>query len=181
MEKWIKSEIAYDGAIIKVRVGEVELEDGTRAKREVVEHNGGVGVVPFTGHSVILVRQYRIAVGDYVLEIPAGKMESRGEDPAMRARAELREETGYEAGELKYLGYVYCAIGFCTEKAHLFLGLDMEKVSGQNLDHDERIEIVEMPIAEIREWVEAHRFIDAKTLLGCQALLRHIDQSAAHV
>jgi len=179
MEKWIDSSIAYDGAIIKVRVGEVELEDGTRAKREVVEHNGGVGVVPYTGHSVILVRQYRIAVGDYVLEIPAGKMERRDEDPAMRARAELREETGYEAGRLDYVGYVYCAIGFCTERAHIFLGLDLKKVSEQQLDHDERVEIVEVPISEIRENVEAHRYIDAKTMLGLQALLRRIDQGTA--
>lgn len=176
MEKWIESSVLYDGAILKLRVGEVELEDGRRAKREVVEHNGGVAVVPYTGHSVIMVRQYRIAVQDYVLEIPAGKMEALDEDPEMRIRKELMEETGHEAGKLIYLGYVYGAIGFCTERIHLYLGLDLKKVADQALDPDEHIEIVEVSLEQMREDVYAHRYIDAKTLLGCQALLRHIEQ-----
>ena len=85
MEEWIESKKVYDGRIIAVRVGDVRMDDGTVAFREVIEHPGGVAVVPVLGDSVILVRQYRVAIGKEILELPAGKLEGV-EDPEERGR-----------------------------------------------------------------------------------------------
>lgn len=173
MEKWTSDEVIYDGQVFRVRTGEVVLEDGTAAQREVIEHPGGVGVIPFTGTSVLFVRQYRIAIGKVILEMPAGKREG-DEDPAVCGMRELIEETGYRAGRLVPAGAVYATVGYCSELIHIFLALDLEHV-GQNLDHEERIELVEMPLAEVRAALREHRFEDAKTVVGLHALIQHLD------
>lgn len=173
METWKKIDTVYSGTVFCVKTGEVALEDGTLAQREVVEHPGGVGVVPFDGVNVILVRQYRIAIAKEILEIPAGKREGE-EDPAACGMRELIEETGYRAGQLIDAGAVYATVGYCSEKIHLYLGLDLEHV-GQNLDEEERIELVRLPLEEVRQGLKEHRFEDAKTVVGLHALLQHLD------
>jgi len=172
METWVKSEIMYEGRIVRLRVGEVSLDNGARAYREVVEHPGGVCVVPFTGHSVILVRQFRIALGKYILEAPAGKIEP-GDIAVERAERELEEETGYRAGRMLPIGEVYSTVGFCSEKIHLFLAIDLEKTE-QRLEEEERIELVEVPMAEVRKRLREHRFEDGKTVIGLYALLDYV-------
>ena len=178
MERWENSEILFDGRVVRLRVGEVRLDNGDRAVREVIEHPGGVGVVPYTGSSVILVRQYRIAVGEYVLEVPAGKLEAGDTGPEYRGRQELEEEAGYVAGRMHYVGFIYSAIGFCSEKVHLYLALDLRKTA-QRLERDERIEIVEMPLDKVREGLRKHVFQDAKTAVGLQALLNYLDTNGS--
>ena len=173
MEKWQENQIVYDGTVFRIRTGAVTLEDGTRAQREVVEHNGGVGVIPFDGESVILVRQYRIAIGQDILEIPAGKREG-DEDPAACGVRELIEETGYRAGELIPAGSYYATVGYCSEKFHLYLAFDLQHV-GQKLDEEERIELVELSLDEVRQGLKEHRFEDGKTVVGLHALLQHLD------
>jgi len=174
METWDKSDILYDGAVVRLRVGTVRLDNGAEARREVVEHPGGVAVVPFTGDSVILVKQYRIAAGEYVVELPAGKLEG-AEDPRHRGACELEEETGHRAGRMLPVGCYYMAIGFCSEQVHLFLAFELEKTA-QRLEEEERIELVELSLDEVRAGLRAHRFNDAKTALGLQALLDHLDR-----
>jgi ADP-ribose pyrophosphatase len=173
MERWNESKLLYDGRVVRLRIGEVTLDDGTQAFREVVEHPGGVCVVPFTGHSVILVKQFRIAIGDYVLEAPAGKLEGP-EEPEARGRAELEEETGHRAGQMIPAGFIYASVGYCSEKIHLFLALDLVKTE-QRLEDDERIELVEMPIEDIRRGLAANAFEDGKTVVGLYALLNHLE------
>ncbi len=173
MEVWADNKVIYDGKVVRLRVGDVVLDNGRRALREVVEHPGGVCIIPFTGDSVILVRQFRIAVGDYVIEAPAGKMEG-GENPVHRAACELEEETGYRAGALIPVGGVYSSVGYCSEKIHLFLAHDLEKTQ-QQLDDDERIDLVEMSLSEVREKLRAGIFDDAKTVVGLYALLEYLD------
>ena len=92
-ETWVERETKYKGRIFSLDVGKARLEDGTVAHREIVIHGGGVGVVPVFSDGVILVRQFRIATGKQVLEIPAGRLEP-GESKEDRACAELEEETG---------------------------------------------------------------------------------------
>ncbi len=174
MEIWKNSRIIYDGTVVRLRVGEVELDNGAPAHREVIEHPGGVCVVPFNGKSVILVRQFRIAVGDYVLEAPAGKLEGN-EEPAYRGACELEEETGYRAGKLIPAGGVYASVGFCSERIHLFLAFDLEPC-GQRLEEEERIELVELPLDEVRRRLAEHRFDDGKTVVGLHALLGHLER-----
>lgn len=173
MEHWTNDRIIYEGDVFRVRAGEVVLEDGTPARREVIEHPGGVGMIPFTGHSVLLVRQYRIAIGKAILEMPAGKRE-QNEAPEACGMRELIEETGYRAHQFIPAGAFYATVGYCSELIHIFLALDLEHV-GQNLDHEERIELVEVPLDDVREGLRAHRFEDGKTVIGLHALLQHLD------
>jgi len=177
MEIWKDNEVLYDGKVVRLRVGDVVLDHGGLARREVVEHPGGVCVVPFTGHSVILVRQFRIALEKDVIEAPAGKLEG-DEDPAYRGACELEEETGYRAGRLVPVGSVYSSVGFCNEEIHVFLGLDLEKTA-QRLDEDERIELVEVPLDDVRRGLREHRFDDGKTVVGLYALLDHLAGQSA--
>jgi len=172
METWIDSETLYEGKIVTLKRGRVRLDDGQEAIREVVEHNGGVAVAPRLGDSVILVRQYRIAVGKELLELPAGKLEG-DEDPLERGRIELEEETGYRAARMIPAGYFYPSCGILSEKLHVFLALDLEKVE-QRLEWDEVIEVVEMPLSEVRQRLMANAFEDAKTIIGLHALLAHV-------
>lgn len=177
MEIWRENRIVYEGRIVRLRTGDAELDDGRLAYREVVEHPGGVCVVPFTGHSVILIRQYRIALGQYIIEAPAGKLEA-GDSPLSRGEAELEEEIGYRAGRMLPIGRIFSSVGFCSEIIHLFLGLDLEKTA-QRLEEDERIELVELPLDEVREGLRTHRFEDAKTVAGLYALLDYLAETTA--
>lgn len=175
MEKWIRQERPFTGQIFSLVVGEVALDDGRTAAREVIEHNGGVAVVPVLGDEVILIRQFRIAVGKEILELPAGRLEG-DEDPVRRARLELVEEIGYQAGKLVPAHTYFASAGFTNEPMHLFLAYDLEWV-GQQLEDDERIEQVRLPFADIRQWLRDGRIEDAKTLIGLQALLLHLKET----
>lgn len=172
METWINSDVLYEGRIVRLRVGEVALDDGQRAQREVVEHPGGVCVIPYTGHSVLFVRQFRIALGRYLLEAPAGKREGT-EDPAHRAACELEEETGHQAGQIIPAGAYFPTVGFCSETIHMFLALDLVKTTPRP-DAEERIELVELPLEEVRDMLRANQIEDGKTVIGLYALLNHL-------
>lgn len=173
MEIWKQSRVLYEGNVFSLRAGEVLLDDGTIAHREVIEHPGGVCIAPFDGEHVILVRQFRIAVNEYVLELPAGKLEG-AEDPAHRAARELEEETGYQAGRLLPAGSFFMSVGFCTERMYQYLALDLTKTA-QQLETEERIELVEMSLEKVRDGLHQHAFIDGKTALGLHALLHHLE------
>ena len=163
MESWAENRVLYDGRVVRLRVGDVTLDDGSRALREVIEHPGGVCILPCTGHSVILVRQFRIALGEEVLEAPAGKIEGN-EDPEYRARRELEEETGYRAGRVIPVGHIFASVGYSSERIHLYLAFDLEPVE-RNPDPDERIESVEMSLEEVAGLLAAHAIPDGKTVV----------------
>ena len=173
METWKERTTVYNGHIFDVETGTAILRDGQEAPRDLVIHPGAVGIVPFTGHSVILVKQYRIAVGETMLEIPAGKLEG-DEDPVDRARIELIEEAGYTIGTLVPKGFIYPFVAFLTEKIYLFLAFDLSETPAQP-EWDEDIEVVEMPIAEVREKLAQGYFTDVKTIAGLLALVSHLD------
>lgn len=172
MEQWVHNRKVFEGRIVSVRSGEVRLADGTLAPREVVEHPGGVGVLPVLDSAVLLIRQYRIAVGREILEIPAGKLEP-GDTPLARARHELEEETGYRAERLEPAGSVFASVGYTSEEIHLFLAYGLEHI-GQRLEFDERIEVARIPLAEARRRVAAYEIQDAKTLIALEALFRRL-------
>ena len=174
MEKWKDSSILYDGKVVKLRVGQVTLDDDSLAHREVVEHPGGVCILPFTGTHVILVRQFRIALDQYVLEAPAGKLEG-DEDPLARGIAELEEETGHIAGTIVSAGSVFASVGFCSEVIHLYLAFDLTKTA-QRLETEERIELVEMPLDAVRAALRDHTIRDAKTVVLLHRLLAYLDR-----
>ncbi len=172
IENWVHNKTIFQGRVIRVRTGEVELEDGTRAYREVVDHGGGVGVVPVMGDHVILVRQFRIAVGKPMLEIPAGRLEP-GEQPDHCARRELEEEVGCRTNRLVHVATCYCSPGFTSERDYLYLAFDLERTQ-QMLEQDERIALVEIPLDEIAARLDNMEFDDAKTIIALRELQAYL-------
>lgn len=155
----------YEGIVVNVIMDSIRLPDGALAYREVVEHPGGVCVLPVdTDGCAWCVRQFRYPSRRHLLEAPAGKLEP-GEDPLSCAIRELSEETGFTAGRMVSLGSYYTSPGFSTEELHLFLALDLEK--GQaHLDPGEFLDVERHPLSELMQMVQNGEIPDAKTAIA---------------
>lgn len=165
----MSSKRIYEGKIINLRVDTVAFPNGRTGTREVVEYPGAVAVVPVNERGeLLLVRQFRHAVGKTLLEIPAGKLEV-GEDPLASARRELLEETGYEAERLNRLFGFFSTPGFTTEELHLFLATGLQ-LKEQNLDEDEFIDVVAVPFEQAVGMIWAGAICDAKSVAGILAV-----------
>lgn len=175
METWVRCEQEYKGRIISLWVGDVQLDDGSTASREVIRHTGGVAIVPVFNDSVILIRQFRISIGREVLELPAGRLEEN-ETPEACARRELEEEIGYRAGEMVPAASYYSSVGFTDEKMYMFLAFQLQRV-GEHLESDERVQRIDVPIAEIKSKLANNEFEDSKTIIGLRELLSYIDSA----
>lgn len=174
-EKMISSKRIYEGRIINLRVDAVVLPDGKTTNREIVEYAGAVAIVPVNEKGeLLLVRQYRYAVGETLLEIPAGKMEP-GESYAACAGREMVEETGYEAGNLKHLISFYSTPGFTNEQIHLFLATDLVPKK-QDLDEDEFIEVEIVSLKKAPEMILSGEICDAKSVAGILAALNYLNE-----
>ncbi len=150
---------------MNLRVDTVELSDGRRATREVVEHAEVVAVVPLReGEDVLLVRQFRLPTEQVMLEVPAGGVDE-GESAAEAAQRELGEECGQRAGRLERLGGFYVSPGFCSEFVHVFLATELEPVE-RRPDPDEELEVVRLPLAEALRLVGAGEIRDGKSIIG---------------
>jgi len=167
-EKTINSERIYEGAILNLRKDQVTVRDGKTSWREIVEHNGGVAIAAFTdAGKMVMVRQYRKAAEQVVLEVPAGKIDN-SEEHYVAAKRELLEETGYSAQNLEHIMEFYSSIGFCTEVIHLYLATGL--VAGKtSFDESEDIEILEYDLDELLAMVGRGEIIDAKTVVAIQA------------
>lgn len=174
MEQWVSPEVKFSGRIFTVRAGGITLDDGTPAYREVVDHPGGVCVLPFDGTRVTLVRQYRIAVGEEVLEAVAGKLEP-GDDPAQRARLELEEEAGIHAHTLVHVGEIFGCVGFCSERIFLYLALDLHYGIARP-EAEERLQLESFTLDELKQLLASHKLKDAKTIVLLERLLRWTEQ-----
>ena len=166
IEKKTASELLYDGKVVTLYKDTVELPDGNSAIREYVKHIGAVCVVPVTDDGeVILERQFRYAVGEILVEIPAGKLDFPGENLEEAARRELREETGAEAEELIDLGDYYGSPAIMGERIRMFLARGLT-FTGQELDDDEFLETFRMPLDEAVAKIMAGEIPDGKTQAG---------------
>ena len=165
VEKTLRSEMIYQGRIIRVRLDEAELENGKTAPREVVEHPDGVAVIPVDdAGNVYMVRQFRYAYMRQFLEIPAGKLDA-GEDALIGAARELREETGLSAESLIPLGGYAVSPGFCDETLHIYLARGLTR--GQaSPDEDEFLDVELIPLEKLHSMVMAGEIEDAKTAIG---------------
>ena len=165
----IDGEVVWEGKIGRVRIDRFRYEDGEEAEREIVEHPGAVGVVAHDGERLYLVRQPREAVDDpALLELPAGKLDEEGESPLDTAQRELAEEIGKGARTWQHLTSFFTSPGFTNEECHLFMATDLYDESS-GTDEDERIEIVEVPLARLDQTIRDCR--DSKTLV-CLLWLR---------
>ena len=164
-EQVLSSQEIFQGRAIKVRVDTVEKLDGRKTTREIVEHDDCVAIVAMDNEeNVLLVRQFREAVGKELLEIPAGGID-RGEDAAQAVRRELREETGYLPQKLKRLGGFYSAPGYSTEYLHLYLATELT-LSPLEAEDTESIELVRVPLADIPSLIASGKIYDAKSIAG---------------
>lgn len=164
-EKTMKCERVYEGKILNLKIETVELPDKKYSKREIVEHPNGVGIIPIIDDkNMIMVKQYRKAVEKIMLEIPAGILEVN-EEPRDAALRELKEETGFDADEIKYMMEFYTSPGYCDEKIYLFLAEDLKE--GEAIpDSEESVEHEVYAIDELVKMVNRGEIVDSKTIIG---------------
>lgn len=164
-ERTLDSRQIYEGRIVALRVDTVALPGGRETTREVVAHPDCVAIVAIdAADNVILVRQFRHAVGKELLEIPAGSIEP-GEEALHSAIRELEEETGYTAGRMERLGGFYSSPGYSTEFLHLFLATELEPGPSSAME-DEIIEVMPVPLAKIPGLILSGEVCDAKSIAG---------------
>ena len=164
-EETISSEQVFEGRIVKLRVDTVRLPDGRESTREVVVHRGAVTAVPLIdSESIVMVRQFRQAAGETLLEIPAGGLE-HGEDPVACAERELREEIGYHPNKLTLMFRSYLAPGYSSEMLHTYLAEDLVESSDKS-DDDEFLEVVEVRMSDAVDLIRSGEIKDAKTICG---------------
>ncbi|ALC90048.1 ADP-ribose pyrophosphatase [Bacillus sp. FJAT-18017] len=168
-EKTIGSKEIFSGRIITVKLDEVELPNGKTSTREIVKHPGAVAVLAVTDdNKIVMVEQYRKPMEKILVEIPAGKLEE-GEDPAVCARRELEEETGYECQEMELLISFYTSPGFADEIVHLYIAKGIsQKEDAAGLDEDEFVNVMELTLEEALTLIEEKRIYDAKTAYAVQ-------------
>lgn len=162
-ERLIESRRIYKGRAIGVKVDSVEKESGRVTTREVVQHSDCVAILAIdAARNVLLVRQFRHAVGRELLEIPAGGIEPE-ETPEQAVCRELREESGYMPRQVVKLGGFFSAPGYCTEYLHLFLATELEH-SPLEAEDTESIELVRVRPADVRQLVVSGEICDAKSV-----------------
>jgi ADP-ribose pyrophosphatase len=168
-ETVLTSEQVFSGLRIKVRVDEVEMADGRRTRREVVEHPDAVVILALRDDGCIaFVRQWRHPIGRPLLELPAGRVDP-GETPAETARRELREEVGLDPARLDFARGFYVAPGFANEFLHGFIARDCTE-SLLEADEDEELIVEWRPLGDAMELVEAGEIVDAKSVILIQYL-----------
>jgi ADP-ribose pyrophosphatase len=165
----------YNGQIVKLDLHEVRLPDGNHRKREVVQHPGAAAIVAVDADGkILLVRQYRIAAGKILHEIPAGTLKPT-EPPDQCAIRELQEETGYKPGSLEKLTGFFPAPGYTSEFIHVYLAKDLTE-SRLQADADEFIEVDHVTLAEAVEMIARGDIEDSKTIVGLLLAARRLGE-----
>lgn len=162
--KRINRELKYEGAILKVYADTVELPDGKERTWDFIHHNGATAIVPVTEDGkILMVRQFRNALDRETLEVPAGKLDSREENPIECAKRELEEETGYKAGKVEWLITLKTWVAFCNENIEVYMATGLVP-SKQHLDEDEFIDVKAYELEELKHMIFSGEIEDAKTI-----------------
>ena len=164
-ERRLSGGLVFDGKLLKVRSDTVRLPDGGTAEREWIDHPGAVAVIALTeSGELVMERQHRYALGRDMIEIPAGKIDP-GEDPLATARRELKEETGYTAGQWRHVATIHIAIGYSNERIEIYLAKGLKQEVAK-LDDEEFLEVFTLPLATALAWVREGKITDVKTVAG---------------
>ncbi len=162
-EKTISRKTVFEGRILNVDVLEVELEDGRRSVREIVQHGGAVAIIPqLPDGRFVFIRQFRKAMERVCFEVVAGNCDA-GEEPEVSAARELKEETGYAAESMELLGPIFPSVGYCTERIDVYFAI-VSQQGATSFDEDEHIETILLTEAELDEMIRSNQIADAKTL-----------------
>ncbi len=177
-ENTLSSTSVFRGKLLDVRRDEVELPDGTTTVREYIRHPGAAVMVPLLDSGkLVLLRQYRYALGQVMVELPAGKLDP-GEDPKNTAQRELTEETGYTCRQLTRLGLIHPCIGYSDEAIEVYLASSLTPAMGESED-DEFVETFELSLEEALDWIDQGRITDVKTIIALYWTERHLAREAA--
>ena len=165
-ETQITSELIFDGKVVHLYFDKVSLPDGNEATREYIKHIGAVCIVPVTDEGeVVCVRQYRYPIGRVMLEIPAGKLDYKGEDTEQAARRELREETGAVCESLEFIGKFHPSPAILDECISMYLARGLS-FGETDPDDDEFIQIEKVPMDKLCDMICRGEITDGKTQAG---------------
>jgi len=165
-EPTLSSETVFQGKLIEVKRDRVRLPNGKETEREIVVHPDAVSMLPILpDNRIVFVRQFRKATERALLEVPAGGIDE-GETPEQAVRREMKEETGYEVGQMERLAAFYTSPGFTTEFMYLYRLLEL--TPGQATEENDQIEVVLLGIDEAWERVKSGEIADAKTIMALQ-------------
>ena len=168
LEETVNSKTVYSGRVISLVVDDILLPDGKPAKREVVEHNGGVCVIAEDNEgNILFVKQFRYPYKEIILEVPAGKRDSKNEDPLLCGKRELKEEVGATASRWMPLGEIIPSPGCYGEKLYLFLARGLE-FGETHMDEDEFLRVSRLPLTDLIQGCISGEIQDGKTV--CAAL-----------
>ncbi|MDA8753476.1 NUDIX hydrolase [Candidatus Marinimicrobia bacterium] len=165
IEKKIKTIEVYQGDLLHLQKDSVELSNGRISTREWIRHPGAACCIPILPNSEIgLIKQFRYAIGEEMIELPAGKL-NKNEKPIECAIRELEEEIGYKTQKVTLLTEIHPAVGFCNEKISIYLAEELKKTK-INLDSDEFIELIPTKLNKALELIENGIITDAKTIIA---------------
>ena len=175
--KVLEHRLAYQGKILKIYDDLVEV-NGRHTHWDLVHHNGAAAVLPVTEDGrILMVRQYRHALGRFTLEIPAGKLDSPDEPMIECARRELEEETGYRSDDLEFLININTTVAFCDEFIGVFLARDLKKTQ-QHLDLDEDINVEAWELPDLLELIYTQKMTDSKTVAAILAYANKVGRDS---
>ena len=174
-EKTISSEMIYKGAILNLRKDKVEVVGNKVSYREIIEHNGGVTIAAITDdNKIVLVKQFRKAAKQAILEVPAGKRD--GDDDLLEtAIRELKEETGYTAKETKFLTKFYASVGYSEEVIYAYLCTGLTPGETQ-FDDNEAIDVLEYDLDEVHKMIINGEIEDSKTIITVLMAMQHLQR-----
>lgn len=174
-EKTISTKTIFDGKVIHLHLDDIRLPDGNVGFREYCTHNGAVCVIPITSdNEVICVRQYRYAIRKPLLEIPAGKLDTKDENPDEAVHRELREETGAISDNITFLGLYYGSPALINEKIYMYMAQDLS-FGETDLDDDEFLEVIKIPLDKMVEMVLSGEIEDGKTQSAVLRAYMHLN------
>jgi len=163
-EKWKNSKVIFKGNVFSVKSGTVSLDNNAETTRDIIEHPGGVVVLPILDGKIILIRQFRISLNKEIYELPGGRLQ-RYDSIEDRAHSELKEETGYKANSLTNLISYYPVPGITNLKIHIFKATNLE-FCGSDLEWDERIDVVSLSRDDVNKMLSRGTIVDGSTLIA---------------